>query len=266
MERQNQIDQLLRQLDAQRDAYLDAFQKAHEVLAQSLASAAVTAGSSATPASALPRSMSREQRSPRPSVTLSEVQTRTLTGISTLQASSASKATGEESEDDEDENLYVQQPLEHRLFDHDGLRAHLRSYKWTESGRVILDGIINSPARMQQPTLFPTNPGRAEDRSHLSHHQVYDIGPDGAPLQVELPESESGPSNALHIWNTIKEINSPNKASTKIISQHVHTFHTIRSVVTDYGIGSSRGRTHFDRERTKSNSFWGNTPCLQSDV
>lgn len=214
MERQNQIDQLLRQLDAQRDAYLDAFQKAHEVLAQNLASAAVAAGSSATPAPSLPpRSMSREQRSPRPSVTLSEAQTRISTGISTLHASSASKATGEESEDDEDENLYVQQPLEHRLFDHEGLRAHLRSYKWTDADRVILQGIINSPTRMQQPTLFPTTPGRVEDRSHLSHHQVYDVGPDGAPLQVELPESERSPSNALHIWNTIKEINNPKKAS-----------------------------------------------------
>jgi hypothetical protein len=214
MERQNHVDQLLRQLDAHRDAYLDAFQKAHEALAQSLASAATTPGPSGTSAPSLPpRTVSREQRSPRPSVTLSEAQTRFSTGISTLQASSASKATGEESEDDEDENLYVQQPLEHRLFEHDGLRDHLRSYKWTNAGRKVLDGIINSPARMQQPTLFPTNAGRAEDRSHLSHHQIFDVGPDGAPLQVELPESESGPSNALHIWNSIREINRPTKAS-----------------------------------------------------
>lgn len=215
MEKQNHIDQLLRQLDAHRDAYLAAFQNAHEALAQSLASAATAAGPSGTSIPSLPsRSISWEQRPSRPSITLSDAHTRVSTGISTLQASSASKATGEESEDDEDENLYVQQPLDHQLFDHDGLRSHLRSYKWTEAGRLILDGIVNSPIRMQQPTLFPTNPGRADDRSHLSHHQVYDIGPDGAPLQLELPESESGPSNALHIWNSIREINRPTKAST----------------------------------------------------
>lgn len=41
---------------------------------------------------------------------------------------------------------------------------------------------------------------------------MFDVGPDGAPLAVELPESEKGPSNALTIWNTIREINKPEKA------------------------------------------------------
>lgn len=215
MEKPNQIDQLLRQLDAQRDAYLDAFQKAHEVLAQNLIASATAASANGTSTPTSPRqSVSREQRASRPSIGFHEAHHRISTGISTLQASSQSKATGEESEDDEDENLYVQQPLEHQVFNHDGLRDHLRSYKWTKEGRIILDGIINSPARMQQSTLFPTHSGRAEDRSHMSHHQVFDVGPDGAPLQVELPESESGPSNALQIWNTIKEINPPTKVST----------------------------------------------------
>ncbi|KAF7189429.1 hypothetical protein HII31_09274 [Pseudocercospora fuligena] len=215
----NQIDQLLRQLDAQRDAYLAAFQKAHDLLAKDLASAAATSAASPVPRGSIsaPRPLQRERRSPRQSFSQFDFPPRKpASNIDTLVASSGSRRTGDESDDDEDENLYVHQHLEHRIYEHEGLRDHLRSHKWKSGGGgKILRSILNT-SRIQQPNLFPINLGKVLDRSHVTHCQVFDVGADGAPVPVELPEIERGPSNAIRIWNTIREVNRPSKTNQAV--------------------------------------------------
>lgn len=131
-------------------------------------------------------------------------------GLDTVFTSSASRVTGEGSDDEEDgEEYYVQAALETQQYDHDGLRQHLRSFKFSAAARTLLDGVVDNSAFLSRPTLFPTQKGPVADRSHLSHHQVFAVGQDGTPLPVELPESERPPSNALVIWNSIKDVNVP---------------------------------------------------------
>lgn len=129
-------------------------------------------------------------------------------GLDSVVTSSASKATGEGSDDEEDgEEYYVQTPLEAQQYSHEGLREHLRKFKFSSAARTLLHGVVGDTAFLSKPTLFPTKSGPVADRSHLSYHQVYEIGTDGAPLLVELSENERPPSNALVIWDTIKQVN-----------------------------------------------------------
>lgn len=219
MDNTNQVEALLRQLDAQRDAYLAAFQQIHELLVQNVAKVASVPSAvdtAETAAATPPRSPVNELRSPRPSISRPtserEVHARkTSTGLTTLQTSSASRATGDDSDDDEDVDYYVQTALEPQSYDHEGLRKHLRTHTWTVFGKKMLGEVLSASSRLSRGSLFPTQRGPAADRSHLSHYQVFDVGGDGAPLPVELLESERPPSHALTIWHTIKDLNKPDK-------------------------------------------------------
>ena len=212
MDNSAKAENLLKQLDAQRDAYLETFSKVHELLAQNLAATTKTASPPAeSPAS---------PASPRPSVsrmiTGSTVDVRKQSAAqsaaqSTLQTSSTSRATGEDTDQEHDESYYVQEPLEPQTYDHDQLREHLQNYQWDYHCKKILEAVVDNPIRLQQPWLFPTTPGPAEDRSHFSGYQVFDIGTDGAPVPVDVSGVESVTSKATAIWHAIKDINQPSK-------------------------------------------------------
>lgn len=202
------VDDLIRQLDAHRDAYLATFTKVHELLAQDVANAAAQHDPRAS-SPPTTRIGSRDQRS----ISFSRPEPRkTSTGLLTVQSSATgSRHTGEDSdEEEEDQTLYVQQPLEHQVYEHEDFRQHLRKHPWRSHGRTILKGVIDHPSKLQEGTLFATRKGPAEDRSHLTHYQVFDVGADGAPIQVEVPDSEK-PSTAMAIWNTLREVNRPTK-------------------------------------------------------
>lgn len=187
------LEALLKRLDEQRDAYLEN----HRLVRALLAGA-----------------KDKDSQSPQPALNAESkwLKSPSATGFDSLIKSSVSRATGEDSDSDEDEeDYYVQTPLEPQEYDHEGLRQHLQSYKWMSDGRKVLGDVLSDAKRLSQPTLFPTQNIPVPDRSHLSHYQVFDVGPDGAPLPVELSETEKPPSNALKIWQTIKEVNSPSK-------------------------------------------------------
>lgn len=209
MNEMEKLDILIKRLDEQRDAYLETNHLVRELLiAASPTSQAPPAPlesleSPATPVRDTPRSPGGSQ------TTFLPTWRKQSAGLDSVITSSASRATTGEGSDDEEggEEYYVQTPLEQQQYDHEGLRHHLRSFKWTDAARTLLNGVVDDAAFMRKPTLFPTKKGPAPDRSHFSHHQVFDVGADGAPLPVELPESERPPSNALVIWNTIKDVN-----------------------------------------------------------
>lgn len=209
MNEMEKLDILIKRLDEQRDAYLETNHLVRELLiAASPTSQAPPAPlesleSPATPVRDTPRSPGGSQ------TTFLPTWRKQSAGLDSVITSSASRATTGEGSDDEEggEEYYVQTPLEQQQYDHEGLRHHLRSFKWTDAARTLLNGVVDDAAFMRKPTLFPTQKGPAPDRSHFSHHQVFDVGADGAPLPVELPESERPPSNALVIWNTIKDVN-----------------------------------------------------------
>lgn len=106
---------------------------------------------------------------------------------------------------EEDELCTVQDQLPSLSFDHEHLREHLKNYNFDEHGRKILASILQDPMRLaRMPCLFPLGPGPADDRSHYSHFQVYDVGPDGLAQLLEPSGDRENMSKAVEIWHSIR--------------------------------------------------------------
>lgn len=149
--------EMLKQLADDRTKYFDTLSRAHDVLAQAL-----TAASSGKPP---------------PRLTTEAVRRNTGALSASLEVESVSKDSGnsieEESDTDDDESLFVQQTLPKESYDEEGLRKHIKDYKWTEAGRKILGDVAGRDQVVQRGTIYPTRAGEAEDRSHLSHYSIY---------------------------------------------------------------------------------------------
>lgn len=149
--------EMLKQLADDRTQYFDTLSRAHDVLAQALAAAS--------------------SGRPPPRLTTEAVRRNTGALSSTLEVESVSKDSGnsieEDSDTDDDESLFVQQTLPKESYDEEGLRKHVKEYEWTEAGRDILGDIAGRDQVVgQRGSIFPTNIGEAEDRSHLSHDSI----------------------------------------------------------------------------------------------
>jgi len=128
----------------------------------------------------------------------------------------ADESTLSDESDEELDDYFVQQPLPSQSFDHEHLRNHIKTYSWDRFGRQILSTLITDRGRLKQPYLFPNTDGPAEDRSHYSHYDVFDVGTDGAPLLVETAGTESGKSKASQIWHSIKNLNAASKTTKAV--------------------------------------------------
>ncbi|KAK5717292.1 hypothetical protein LTR15_009185 [Elasticomyces elasticus] len=205
MDNADQVNALLKLLDAQKDAYQDTFRQVHELLAQNIAATALKG----------PAIPSVPPHSPRQSVSgntdrISRTR-KVSTGLGTLTTSSESRRTGDDSDVDDDESLYVSSTLEPELYTEDSLRKHLQAYKWNPYGARILETVIDNPSRLLQNPLIAKHKGPTDDRSHLSHYQVFDVGPDGAPVPLDFSHMERDSSRASAIWRAISEVNQPPK-------------------------------------------------------
>ncbi|KAH7066201.1 hypothetical protein BKA63DRAFT_496058 [Paraphoma chrysanthemicola] len=119
----------------------------------------------------------------------------------------ADTSTLSDSSSDDEDDFFVSGELPSRSFDHEHLREHLSKHDWTEHGREILASIVTNPAKLsKQPHLFHLGPGPADDRSHYSHFQVYDVGPDGLPELVEVSGADNAMSKATEIWHSLRDI------------------------------------------------------------
>lgn len=116
----------------------------------------------------------------------------------------ADTSTLTDDSDGEDESYFVTEQLPSKSYDHEHLRQHLKEYKWCEHGRAILSTVVTDRGRLKDPYLFPSSPGKADDRSHYSHYQVYDVGPDGTAELVETSGKDNQMSKATVIWHSIK--------------------------------------------------------------
>ncbi|KAF2023267.1 hypothetical protein EK21DRAFT_81327 [Setomelanomma holmii] len=171
---------------------LESLQRSHDALLKSL---------SASNASFGPSDVSQPLRSPRRQVT---------------DAVFADTSTLSDSSSDDEDDFFVQGELPSRSFDHEHLREHLTKHNWTEHGREILTSIVSDPARIsKQPHLFHLGPGPASDRSHYSHFQVYDVGPNGLPKLVEVSGADNTMSKATEIWHSLRDIGT-NSAKTTV--------------------------------------------------
>ena len=203
------VEALIRELDVQREAYMSTFLKVHDLLEQQLAATAFTASpprsGTPTPADTLSQ---RSRRSTLPSNQDGHFR-KTSTGLSTVLTASSSKEDASD-DDEDDEEIYVQTPLPSRTFGEDGLRSHLRSHPWNIDGRKILEGVVGNPSRIGQ-RLIPNHKGPQPDRSHYSHYQVFDVGPDGSPLLVDKHNVENESGRAMAVWEAIREVNPLSK-------------------------------------------------------
>jgi hypothetical protein len=111
--------------------------------------------------------------------------------------------TGEESESEEESELYVQKSLPTRKFDFEDLREHFKTYTWTNDGESLLQDIVVNNKLTQPGIFYQYSP--EEEKWHHSHYTVFDVGPDGAPLPMHREAcSEDRVDNDVETWNILK--------------------------------------------------------------
>ncbi|TKA71522.1 hypothetical protein B0A55_06115 [Friedmanniomyces simplex] len=247
MDNADLVNALLKQLDAQKDAYQETFRQVHELFAQNIAA-------TVSPASKVPTTPSLPPQSPRQSVSGNTERAnrarKVSTGLATLTTSSESKRTGDDSDADDDESLYVSGTLEPELYTEESLRKHLQSYKWNPYGAKILETVIDSPPRLLQTPLVTRRKGPVDDRSHLSHYQVFDVGPDGAPMNQP-------PKERLAVGRiTILREPSPMLfgAVHHTLSKHFDVDELFRHLIDSEGSSANMHRA-FEEDLRKQKSF-----------
>ena len=150
------VQNLIKRLEEDRRSHLESINKTHELLKQLLG----PVGSSSTPPTT--------------------ERTRRYTGTTlatTLDVESVQKSStlseNDDSDTEDDEAFYVQDPLPAESYDEEGLKNHIRDHMWTDAGKSILHELLDKPEILQRPSVFPIlDP--AEDRSHLSHYSIFD--------------------------------------------------------------------------------------------
>lgn len=179
--------EMIRKLADDRANYLDTLSRAHEILAQALTAAAAGNGNN------LPRLTAEAVRQ----------NTRTTLDVDSIQKDSTFSAE-DDSDTDDDESLFVQGSLPQENYDEEGLRKHILQYDWTDDGRTIIGDILKNQPFSEHPCVFPVKLGAVEDRSHLTHYSIFDVGNDGAPLSIRSASDSRPCSRALAIWKNLK--------------------------------------------------------------
>lgn len=190
--------ELINKLNADRDHYLESVNRTTELLLQ-----AIAASGGINP------SFSRLTDQKLNSDTLRR-NTLPVLDVENVQSFHGTNSTysGEEDSGSEDaSSLYIDNPLLPEEYHIDGLRDHIRKYDWTQAGRRILDGVIGNEQLLKRPELFPIDLETSDDRSHLSHGSIFDVGKDGIPY-TPMP-GRKRMSNALGIWNRLRTVNTP---------------------------------------------------------
>ncbi|KAB8345867.1 hypothetical protein FH972_022922 [Carpinus fangiana] len=180
---------LIAQLASEREAYLTSATKTQELLLRLL-----SGSSDLTPLQSLPEARRR--------TTTANVEVDSMP----LHRAGSNFTGDDTSSSDDNESLFVQTALERQLYDMDGFREHLKSYAWTAAGLKILRGVDTDEKLLKRGCIFPTNLAEAQlDRSHLSHYSIFDVGADGAPLDIQSTISD--PTRALAVWNRVRATN-----------------------------------------------------------
>lgn len=205
MSGQLSTEELLQKLNEQHQAYLETFKLVHEALSRSVAATPASPPlqpSGVPPAPAAPKRRRRStleidaDRPERP-----EARKPSTYHSSVL--------TGESSESDDDDELYVQTPLPAYKYRDEDLRKHLQTYNFSEKGLKLLEGVVWSVLEgvvwsALGPVLFQEYD--PSERWHNSHYTIFDVGKDGAPLSRYMVV-KPGSSIDQSIWQAIQVLN-----------------------------------------------------------
>lgn len=138
------ISELLQRLDEQHQKYLETFKLVHDALSQTANTKPQTISSSPPANGAVSKRRRRSTLDPadadRPALRPSTYHSSVL--------------TGETDESDDDEELFASTPLAGYSFDHEDLRHHLKTYDFTEQGRILLESVVRNK-RLIDPGVFP---------------------------------------------------------------------------------------------------------------
>ncbi|KAL8714994.1 MAG: hypothetical protein Q9225_006447, partial [Loekoesia sp. 1 TL-2023] len=190
--------EMIKKLAEDRATYLDTLTRAHDVLAKAL-EASVTG------------------KEP-PKLTSEAVRRNTANTIDVESIQKSSTFSPGDSDTDDNESMFVQEPLPKEQYDEVGLKKHIREYKWTSFGKKIVGAVLDNKQLLERTHMFPITQGPVDDRSHLSHYSIFDVSNDGAPLEIHRADDKPA-SRAQTIWNNIKAINADDSRSRKAVGR-----------------------------------------------
>ena len=190
--------EMIKKLAEDRATYLDTLTRAHDVLAKALEASATG-------------------KEP-PKLTSDAVRRNTANTIDVESIQKSSTFSPEDSDTDDNESMFVQEPLPKEQYDEAGLKKHIREYKWTSFDKEIIGTVLNNKQLLERTHMFPMSRGPVDDRSHLSHYSIFDVSNDGAPLEIHRAD-EKPVSRAQAIWNNINAINADDNRSRKAVGK-----------------------------------------------
>lgn len=193
--------EMIQKLADDRTNYLDTLSRAHDVLAKALEAAATG--------------------KPPPKLTSEAVSAVRRNTDHTIELESLKKSSTfspEGSDTDDNESMFAQEPLPREEYDEAGLKKHMREYNWTAHGMAIVGSVLKNKQLHARTTMFPVTLGPVDDRSHLSHYSIFDVGKDGSPLEI-TKVNEKPVSRAQAIWNNIRAINADESRSREAVGR-----------------------------------------------
>ena len=191
--------EMLHKLAEDREQYLVTLNRAHNILAQTLAAA----GADKTQVQPSLQHLRRNTADTFESKT-------TWDAESTKKGSSLSFE--DETDSESDESLFVQQELPPERFDEQGLRKHILEYDWPDESKQVIEYVMDDKDLFKNKRLFSQKPEASTDFVYFTHHSIFDVGGDGAPLEVLSAADTGKQSKAQIIWNSISELNdNPDK-------------------------------------------------------
>ncbi|KAL8690958.1 MAG: hypothetical protein Q9218_003716 [Villophora microphyllina] len=183
--------EMIQKLAEDRANYLDTLSRAHDVLAKVLEASVTGKAPPKLTSDAVRQNASNTSNS--------------VNDIESLKKSST--FSPEDSDTDDNESMFAQEPLPKESYDDEGLRKYLSENDWTSHGREIVGAVLDNKQLLARTKIFPVTLGPVDDRSHLSHYSIFDVGKDGAPLEIQKADQKPV-SRAQAIWNNLKGINA----------------------------------------------------------
>ncbi|KAL8933134.1 MAG: hypothetical protein Q9216_006511 [Gyalolechia sp. 2 TL-2023] len=190
--------EMIKKLAEDRATYIDTLSRAHDVLGKALEAAATG-------------------KDP-PKLTSDAVRRNTVTTIDVESIQKSSTFSPDGSDTDDNESMFVQDPLPKEQYNEPGLKKHIREYNWNSAHREIIGTVLDNKQLLERTCMFPITRGPVDDRSHLSHYSIFDVSNDGAPLEIHRAD-EKPVSRAQAIWNNIKSINADDNRSRKAVGR-----------------------------------------------
>lgn len=198
--------ELIRKLNSDRDQYLESVNKTTELLVQAIAA---SGGTNYNPLSRLAPQRPVVDPFRRPTIAALDVES--------FNQTHSTYSADDDSTSEDGDSLYTDQPLQTEKHDIDGLREHISTYQWTRAGKQILHGVIGNLELLKRPAIFPQDLDTSDDRSHLSHGTVLDVGEDGIQYSPVIDNARL--SKSMEIWERLKSVNADPEQSGKSVGK-----------------------------------------------